>query len=247
MDLKITFDVTPALADVAKCLCRALELRSTHAHAFHCAAAHVEPQKADAPAKAENSPVEAPEPGDVSKPAPATENAADVKPEAVAAQIEEPAPEPAQVEQDAEPQAEQSTEPQTEQSTEPEPEPEPAPVEAPKAKRSRHKKAAPEPAPEPVQATEPEPQTEQNTEPEPQLEPQPEPQPEPEPQVEPAPAAENTNAPTIDDVRAVGVKLGAAGKQSVIIDYLKAHGCKSLSQLNPACYAELIEIGKAAL
>lgn len=235
MDLKITFDVTPALADVAKCLCRALELRSTHAHAFHCAAAHVEPQKADAPAKAENSPVEAPEPGDVSKPAPATENAADVKPEAVAAQIEEPAPEPAQVEQDAEPQAEQSTEPQTEQSTEPEPEPEPAPVEAPKAKRSHHKKAAPEPAPEPVRATEPEPQ----------LEPQPEPQPEPAP-AEPIPA-DTPNAPTIDDVRAVGVKLGAAGKQSVIIDYLKAHGCKSLSQLDPACYAELIEIEKAAL
>lgn len=219
MDLKITFDVTPALADVAKCLCRALELRSTHAHAFHCAAAHVEPQKADAPVKAENSPVGAPETTDVPKPAPAPENAADVKSEAVAVQIEEPAPEPVQ----PEPQAEQSTEP----------EPEPAPVEAPKAKRSHHKKAAPEPAPEPVRATEPEPQ--------------PEPQPEPEPQAEPAPAAETTNAPTIDDVRAVGVKLGAAGKQSVIIDYLKAHGCKSLSQLDPGCYAELIEIGKAAL
>jgi hypothetical protein len=234
MDLKITFDVTPALADVAKSLCRALELRSTHTHAFHCAAAHVEPQKADAPAKAENSPVEAPEPVDAPKPAPAPENAADAKSEAVAVQIDEPAPEPVQVE----PQAEQSTEPQAEQSTEPEPEP--APVEAPKAKRSHHKKAAPEPAlsPEPVQVAEPEPQ------------------PEPEPQVEPAPAepapaepvlADTPNAPTIDDVRAVGVKLGAAGKQSVIIDYLKAHGCKSLSQLDPGCYAELIEIGRAAL
>lgn len=225
MDLKITFDVTPALADVAECLCRALELRSTHTHAFHCAAAHVEPQKADAPAKAENSPVEAPEPGDVSKLAPAPENAADAESEAVAAQIDEPAPEPVQVEHAAEPQAEQSTEP----------EPEPAPVEAPKAKRSHHKKAAPEPAPEPVRATEPEPQ----------LEPQPEPQPEPAP-AEPIPA-DTPNAPTIDDVRAVGVKLGAAGKQSVIVDYLKAHGCKSLSQLDPACYAELIEIEKAAL
>lgn len=235
MDLKITFDLTPALADVAKCLCRALELRSTHAHAFHCAAAAAHTPEIYAPAKAENSPVEAPEPVDVSKPAHAPENAADAESEAVAAQIEEPAPEPAQVEQDAEPQAEQSTEPQTEQSTEPEPEP--APVEAPKAKRSHHKKAAPEPAPEPVQVAEPEPQ--------------PVPVPEPEPQVEPAPAepipADTPNAPTIDDVRAVGVKLGAAGKQSVIIDYLKAHGCKSLSQLDPACYAELIEIGKAAL
>lgn len=213
MDLKITFDVTPALADVAKCLCRALELQSTHAHAFHCAAAHVEPQKADAPAKVENSPVEASEPVDVPKPAPTTENAADAKSEAVAAQIVEPAPEPVQVEQAAEPRAE--------------------PSPASKEKRSRHKKAAPEPAPspEPVQVVEPEPQ----------------PVPEPEPQVEPAPAAENTTAPTIDDVRAVGVKLGAAGKQSVIIDYLKTHGCKSLSQLDPGCYAELIEIGKAAL
>lgn len=225
MDLKITFDVTPALADVAECLCRALELRSTHAHAFHCAAAHVEPQKADAPAKAENSPVEAPEPVDVPKPAPTPENAADAESGAVAAQID--APEPVRVEQAAEPQAEQSTEPQTE----------PAPVEAPKAKRSHHKKAAPEPAPspEPVQVAEPEP----------------EPRPAPEPQAEPAPAepvsADTPNAPTIDDVRAVGVKLGAAGKQSVIIDYLKAHGCKSLSQLDPGCYAELIEIGKAAL
>jgi outer membrane biosynthesis protein TonB len=110
-----------------------------------------------------------------------------------------------------------------------EPEPAPEPVEAPKAKRSHHKKAAPETAPEPVQATEPE----------------------PEPQAEPASAepvpAETPNAPTIDDVRTVGVKLGAAGKQSVIIDYLKAHGCKSLSQLDPGCYAELIGIGKAAL
>ena len=226
MDLKITFDVTPALADVAKCLCRALELRSTHAHAFRCAAAHVEPQKADAPTEAPNSPVEAPEPVDVSKPAHAPENAADAESEAVAAQIEEPAPEPVQAEQAAEPQAEQSTEP----------EPEPAPVEAPKAKRSHHKKAAPEPdpSPEPVRVAEPEPQTEQNTEPEPQLAPEPQP-------------ADTPNAPTIDDVRAVGVKLGAAGKQSVIIDYLKAHGCKSLSQLDPGCYAELIEIGKAAL
>ena len=220
MDLKITFDVTPALADVAKCLCRALELRSTHAHAFRCAAAHVE-QKADAPAKVENSPVEAPEPVDGSKAAPTTESAADVKPEAVAVQIDKPAPEPVRAEQAAEPQAEQSAEP----------EPEPAPVEAPKANRSHHKKAAS--SPEPVQAVEPEPQ------------------PAPEPQTEPAPAepipADTPNAPTIDDVRAVGVKLGAAGKQSVIIDYLKVHGCKSLSQLDPGCYAELIGIGKAAL
>lgn len=216
MDLKITFDVTPALADVAKCLCRALELRSTHAHAFHCAAAHVEPQKTDATAKVENSPVEAPEPVDVPKPDPTPESAADAKPQAVAVQTGEPVPELVKVE----PQAVS----------------EPAPVEVSKAKRSRHKKDAPEPSPstEPVQVVEPEPQTEQNTEQNTA----------PEPQAEPASAE---TALAIDDVRAVGVKLGAAGKQSVIIDYLKAHGCKSLSQLDPACYAELIEIGKAAL
>ena len=206
MDLEITFDVTPALADVAKYLCRAFELLSE-------AAVHITPSQS--PARAENSPVEVPEPVDVPKPAHATENAADVKSEAVAAQIDEPAPELVQTA-------------------------EPEPVEAPKSKRSHHKKAAPEPAPSPesVQVAEPEPQ------------PAPEPQAEPasaEPaSAEPAPA-DTPNAPTIDDVRAVGVRLGAAGKQSVIIDYLKAHGCKSLSQLDPGCYAELIEIGKAAL
>jgi outer membrane biosynthesis protein TonB len=216
MDLKITFDVTPALADAAKCLCRALELRSTHAHAFHCAAAHVEPQKADAPAEAPNSPVEAPEPVDMPKPAPTLKNAAEAKPEATASVS---APEPA---------------------------PEPAPETVPK-KRSRKKvdvavseEPAPANAPAPIQ---PEPASAPV-----QPEPAPAPvQPEPAPVQPEAAPAETTNAPTIDDVRAVGVKLGAAGKQSVIIDYLKAHGCKSLSQLDPGCYAELIEIGRAAL
>ena len=146
MDIKITFDVTPKLADLAERVCNALERKAVFV-----------PARDDDPgwelfnplfphAKTPNSPVETPEPLDVPKPAESTKSEPDAKIEVpAAANNETPAPE-----------AKDET-----------------PVEPPKPKRSHHKKVEPpkpepekpepekpaEPAPAESPAAEPEPET----------------------------------------------------------------------------------------
>lgn len=137
MDIKITFDVTPKLADLAERVCNALERKALFI-----------PASGDDPgcamldslfpcSKASDLPVETPEPSNVSKPVEPPKSEPDAKIEAPAAAIDEtPAPEPKDE----------------------------TPAEAPKPKRSHHKKAEtpkpepqPEPQPEPEKPAEPEP------------------------------------------------------------------------------------------
>lgn len=135
MDIKITFDVTPKLADLAERVCNAGLLvhrlcDCCHPKAFNGDRFGLE---LDTPENASDLPVETPEPSTVSKPAETSKSEPDAKIEAPAATIDEtPAPEPKDE----------------------------TPVEAPKPKRS-HKKAEkpaePEPQPEPEKPAEPEP------------------------------------------------------------------------------------------
>lgn len=141
MDLRITFDVTPELARVAECVCKALELRCAHPHVWHGFDA-----KQDAPEKSTDLPVDAPKTVDVPKPAQPAEKPAEPKTEAVET------PKPAEPEKVEPPKPEPKKEaPKKAASKKAEPKPEPAP-EPEKVEPSAEpaKPAAAEPAPEPA-------------------------------------------------------------------------------------------------
>ena len=142
MDIKITFDVTPKLADLAEHVCNALERKALFIPARDDDPGYAMLDSLFPRSKASDLPVETPEPSTVSKPAETSKSEPDAKIEAPAAAIDEtPAPEPKDE----------------------------TPVEASKPKRSHHKKAEkpaePEPQPEPEKPAEPEP--EKPAEPEP--------------------------------------------------------------------------------
>lgn len=141
MDLRITLDVTPELARVAECVCKALELRCAHPHVWHGFDA-----KQDAPEKSTDLPVDAPKTVDVPKPAQPAEKPAEPKTEAVET------PKPAVPEKVESPKPEPKKEaPKKAASKKAEPKPEPAP-EPEKVEPSAEpaKPAAPEPAPAPA-------------------------------------------------------------------------------------------------
>ena len=143
MDIKITFDVTPKLADLAERVCNALERKALFIPARDDDPGYAMLDSLFPRSKASDLPVETPEPSPVSKPVELTKSEPGAKIEAPAAAIDEtPAPEP------------------KDETPAPEPKDE-TPVEAPKPKRSHHKKvekpAEPEPQPEPEKPAEPEP------------------------------------------------------------------------------------------
>lgn len=225
MDIKITFDVTPKLADLAERVCNALECKNlskpepvkkpadpalveSTAEPNTDAAPEMSPDevlwsipygelldKLRSAVNASDLPVETPEPSPVSKPVEPTKSEPGAKIEAPAAAIDET---PA-----------------------PEPKDE-TPVEAPKPKRSHHKKvekpAEPEPQPEPVESP-----------------------------AEPETGTDAVPEMSLDEVRAVCVQAAKAGKTKVVTDFLGAHNAQSLSKLDPKHYAKLAEIVKAAL
>lgn len=135
MDIKITFDVTPKLADLAERVCNAGLLVRRLCDCCHPEAYNEDRfgLETDTPENASDLPVETPEPSPVSKPVEPPKSEPDVKIEAPATAIDET---PAQETKDE------------------------TPVEAPKPKRSHHKKvekpAEPEPQPEPEKPAEPE-------------------------------------------------------------------------------------------
>lgn len=145
MDIKITFDVTPKLADLAERVCNAGLLvhrlcDCCHPKAFNGDRFGLE---LDTPENASDLPVETPEPSPVSKPVEPPKSEPDAKIESPAAAIDEtPAPDIAKGE-----------------------------IEPSKPKRSHHKKAEaqkPEPQLEPEKPAEPaEPEPEKPAEPEP--------------------------------------------------------------------------------
>lgn len=154
MDIKITFDVTPKLAELAERVCNALERKALFIPAPDDDPGYAMFDKIFHRAKAPNSPVETPEPVEVSKPAEAPKNEPEVKIEAQAAANDDaPAPE---VKDES-------------------------PVEAPKPKRSHHKKVE---APKPEPQSEPEKPAEPALVESPEVESEPEPEPEPEAQAE---------------------------------------------------------------
>lgn len=143
MDLRITLDITPELARVAECVCKALELRCAHPHVWHGFDA-----KQDAPEKSTDLPVDAPKTVDVPKPV--------------------DAPKPAQpAEKPAEPKTEavetlKPAEPEKVEPPKPEPKKETPKKAAPKKAEPKveppaesEKPAAPELAPEPEKPVEP--------------------------------------------------------------------------------------------
>lgn len=144
MDIKITFDITPKLAELAERVCNALERKALFIPAPDDDPGYAMLDKIFHRAKAPDLPVETPEPVEVSKPAEAPKNEPEVKIEAQAAANDDaPAPE-----------VKDET-----------------PEESPKPKRSHHKKVEapkPEPQPEPEKAAEPEcdPKPEAESEPE---------------------------------------------------------------------------------
>jgi outer membrane biosynthesis protein TonB len=134
MDIRITFDVTPKLADLAERVCNALERKALFIPASDDDPGYAMLDSLFPRSKASDLPVETPEPSPVSKPVEPTKSEPDAKIEAPTTAIDEtPAPEPKDE----------------------------TPVEAPKPKRSHHKKverpADPEPQPEPEKPAEPEP------------------------------------------------------------------------------------------
>ena len=137
MDIKITFDVTPKLADLAERVCKALEckdLSKPEPSIWSIPYGELLDRLHSAVENASDLPVETSEPSRVSKPVEPPKSEPGAKIEAQAAAIDEtPAPEPKDE----------------------------TPVEAPKPKRSHHKKvektAEPEPQPEPEKPAEPEP------------------------------------------------------------------------------------------
>ena len=229
MDIKITFDITPKLAELAERVCNALECKdlpkpepSTWAIPYGELL-----DKLRSAEKAPDLPVETPEPVEVPKPAEAPKNEPEVKIEARAAA------------NDNAPALEVKDE---------------TPAETPKPKRSHHKKVeAPKPEPEkpaepaPVESpeveSEPEPEPEKPAEPAPVESPEVESEPEPEPEAQ----AESEPEMSLDDVRAVCVQAAKAGKTKVVTDFLAAHNAQSLSKLDPKYYAELAANVKAAL
>lgn len=138
MDIKITFDVTPKLADLAERVCNALERKALFIPARDDDPGYAMFDSLFPRSKASDLPVETPEPSPVSKPVESPKNEPDAKIEAPAAAIDE--------------------------TPEPEPKDE-TPVEVSKPKRSHHKKVEkpaepepqPEPQPEPEKPAEPEP------------------------------------------------------------------------------------------
>lgn len=141
MDIKITFDVAPKLADILERICCAGMLM----HKF-CNCGNPEAYnedrfglETDAPENASDLPVETPEPSPVSKPVEPPKSEPDVKIEAPATAIDET---PARETKDE------------------------TPVEPSKPKRSHHKKAEKPAEPEPEKPAEPEP--EKSAEPEPE-------------------------------------------------------------------------------
>lgn len=138
MDIKITIDVTPKLADLAERVCNALMVRKVcdccHPEAYNEDGYGLE---LDTPENASGLPVETPEPSPVSKPVEPPKSEPDAKIESPAAAIDEtPAPEPKDE----------------------------TPAEDSKPKRSHHKRAEkpaePEPQPEPEKPAEPQPLSE---------------------------------------------------------------------------------------
>lgn len=136
MDIKITFDVTPKLADLAERVCNALERKALFIPASGDDPGYAMLDSLFPRSKASDLPVETPEPSNVSKPVEPQKSEPGAKIEATAtANDETPAPEPKDE----------------------------TPVEAPKPKRSHHKKVEkpaepePEPQPEPEKPAEPEP------------------------------------------------------------------------------------------
>lgn len=141
MDIKITFDVTPKLADLAERVCNALERKALFIPASDDDPGYAMLDSLFPRSKASDLPVETPEPSNVPKPVEPKKSEPDAKIEAPAAAIDEtPAPEPKDE----------------------------TPVEAQKPKRSHHKKAE-KPAEPAEPAPQPEPQSgpEKPAEPEP--------------------------------------------------------------------------------
>lgn len=132
MDIKITFDVTPKLADLAERVCNALERKALFIPASDDDPGCATLDSLFPRSKVSDLPVETPEPSNVSKPVEPPKSEPDAKIEAPAAAIDEtPAPDIAKGE-----------------------------TEPPKPKRSHHKKAeAPKPEPQP-ELEKPEPQLE---------------------------------------------------------------------------------------
>lgn len=136
MDIKITFDVTPKLADILERICCAGMLMHKFCDCCHSEAYNEDRfgLETDAPENASDLPVDTPEPSPVSKPVEPPKSEPDAKIDAPATAIDET---PAQETKDE------------------------TPVEPPKPKRSHHKKAEkpadPESQPEPEKPAEPEP------------------------------------------------------------------------------------------
>lgn len=155
MDIKITFDITPKLAELAERVCNALERRALFIPAPDDDPGYATLDKIFHRANASDLPVETPEPVEVPKPAEAPKNEPEAKidPKA-AANDDAPAPE-----------VKDET-----------------PAEPPKPKRSHHKKVEapkPEPQPEPEKPAQVEsPEVESEPEPEPEPEAQAESEPE---------------------------------------------------------------------
>lgn len=125
MDIKITFDVAPKLADLAERVCNALERKALFIPARDDDPGYAMLDSLFPRSKASDLPVETPEPSPVSKPVEPPKSEPGAKIEAPAAAIDEtPAPEPKDE----------------------------TPVEAPKPKRSHHKKVEKPAEPEPVEA-----------------------------------------------------------------------------------------------
>lgn len=192
MDIKITFDITPKLADLAERVCNALERKALFIPARDDDPGYAMLDSLFPRSKASDLPVETPEPVEVSKPAEAPKNEPEVKIEAQAAANDDaPAPE-----------VKDET-----------------PAEPPKPKRSHHKKVeAPksEPQPEPEKPAEPAPVES----PEVESEPEPEPEPEAQAESEPEMSLDDVRAVCVQAAKAGKTKvvtdfLGAHNAQSL--------------------------------
>lgn len=177
MDIKITFDITPKLAELAERVCNAIERKALFIPAPDDDPGYAMLDKIFHRAKAPNSPVETPEPVEVSKPAEAPKNEPEAKidPKA-AANDDAPAPE-----------AKDET-----------------PAEPPKPKRSHHKKVeAPksEPQPEPEKPAEPAPVES------PEVESEPEPEPEAQAESEPEMSLDDVRAVCVQAAKAGKTKV----------------------------------------
>lgn len=177
MDIKITFDITPKLTELAERVCNALERKALFIPASDDDPGYAMLDKIFHRAKAPNSPVETPEPVEVSKPDEAPKNEPEAKIEAQAAANDDaPAPE-----------VKDET-----------------PAEPPKPKRSHHKKVEapkPEPQPEPEKPAEPAPVES------PEVESEPEPEPETQAESEPEMSLDDVRAVCVQAAKAGKTKV----------------------------------------